>query len=68
MDSSELSFCRTNLLGTKGSMRGISLKPIVYKRVVLNLPWDSDDLAHELTTKGIHKFGANFQSTLRRSA
>ena len=48
--------------------KGKPLKPIPYKELDLNLPWDSFDLAHELTTKGIQKFVADYQSTLRRSA
>jgi len=48
--------------------KGKPLKPIVYKNLDLNLPWESFDLAHELTTKGIQKFVADYQSTLRRSA
>lgn len=28
-------------------------------------PWESFDIAHELTTKGIHKFVADYQSTLK---
>jgi transaldolase len=48
--------------------KGKGLKPIPYKDLDLNLPWDSFDLAHELTTKGIQKFVADYQSTLRRSA
>jgi hypothetical protein len=47
---------------------GKPLKPIPYKELDLNLPWDSFDLAHELTTKGIQKVVADYQSTLRRSA
>jgi transaldolase len=47
---------------------GKPLKPIAYKELDLDLPWDSFDLAHELTTKGIQKFVADYQSTLRRSA
>ncbi len=42
--------------------------PIPYKELDLNLPWDSFGLAHELTTKGIQKFVADYRSTLRRSA
>lgn len=45
-----------------------ALKPIPYKDLDLDFPWESFDLAHELTTKGIHKFVADYQSTLRRSA
>ena len=48
--------------------KGKPLKPIAYKDLDLNLPWESFDLAHELTTKGIQKFVADYQSTLRRSA
>ena len=48
--------------------KGKSLKPIPYKDLDLNLPWESFDLAHELTTKGIQKFVADYQSTLKRSA
>jgi len=48
--------------------KGKLLKPIPYKGLDLKLPWDSFDLAHEPTTKGIQKFVADYQSTLRRSA
>jgi transaldolase len=48
--------------------KGKTLKPIPYKDLDLNLPWENFDLAHELTTKGIQKFVADYQSTLRRSA
>jgi len=47
---------------------GILLKPIPYKELDLNLPWQSFNIAHELTTKGIQKFVADYQSTLGRSA
>jgi len=47
---------------------GKLLKAIPYKELDLNLPWQSFDLAHELTTKGIQKFVADYQSTLSRSA
>ena len=47
---------------------GQLLKSIPYKELDLNLPWESFDIAHELTTKGIQKFVADYQSTLRRSA
>jgi len=47
---------------------GKLLKTIPYKELDLNLPWESFDIAHELTTKGIQKFVADYQSTLRRSA
>jgi transaldolase len=48
--------------------KGNSLKVIPYKKLDLNLPWGSLDIAHALTTKGIQKFVADYQSTLRRSA
>ena len=47
---------------------GKLLKAIPYKELDLNLPWQSFDIAHELTNKGIQKFVADYQSTLRRSA
>lgn len=55
------------------SYRGVDasggpLKAIPYKELDLNLPWQSFDIAHELTNKGIQKFVADYQSTLRRSA
>jgi transaldolase len=47
---------------------GKLLKAIPYKELDLNLSWESFDIAHELTTKGIQKFVSDYQSTLRRSA
>jgi transaldolase len=47
---------------------GQPLKPIPYKELDLNLPWQSFDVANELTTKGIQKFVADYRSTLKRSA
>jgi transaldolase len=47
---------------------GKPLKQIPYKALDLNLPWQSFDIAHELTTKGIQKFVADYRSTLKRSA
>jgi transaldolase len=47
---------------------GKPLKAIPYKELDLNLPWQRFDTAHELTTKGIQKFVADYQSTLRRPA
>jgi transaldolase len=47
---------------------GKPLKAIPYKRLDLDLPWQSFDIAHELTNKGIQKFVADYQSILRRSA
>ena len=47
---------------------GKLLKAIPYKGLDLNLSWQNFDIAHELTTKGIQKFVADYRSTLRRSA
>jgi transaldolase len=48
--------------------RGQALKPIEYKNLDLNASWESFDLRHELTTKGIQKFVSDYESTLRKSA
>jgi transaldolase len=48
--------------------KGGTLKPISYKKLDLDLPWQSFDIPHELTTKGIQKFVADYRSTLKRSA
>ncbi len=47
---------------------GKLLKAIPYKGLDLNLSWESFDIGHDLTTKGIQKFVADYRSTLRRSA
>jgi transaldolase len=47
---------------------GKPLRPIHYKELDLSLPWESFELTHELTTKGIQKFVADYESTLRRPA
>ena len=47
---------------------GNFLKVIPYEKLDLNLPWESFDITHELTTKGIQKFVADYQNTLRQSA
>ena len=47
---------------------GQPLKPIPYRELDLNLPWQSFNIAHDLTTKGIQKFVADYRSTLKRSA
>src|SRR5262250_1130627 len=51
-----------------GGADGQLLKPIPYKELDLELPWQSFDITHELTTKGIQKFVADYRSTLKRSA
>jgi len=47
---------------------GNQLRPIPYKSVDLNLPWESFDIHHELTTKGIQQFVSDYKSTLKQSA
>ncbi len=47
---------------------GKLLRAITYKELDLNLPWQSFDVAHELTKVGIQKFVADYRSTLKRSA
>jgi transaldolase len=47
---------------------GKPLREIPYKQLDLALPWHSFDITHELTTKGILRFVADYQSTLKRSA
>jgi transaldolase len=48
--------------------KGQRLKPIEYKELVLGVSWESFDLQHELTTKGIQRFVADYESTLRKTA
>lgn len=47
---------------------GHPLKSLPYKSLNLNKPWESFDIAHELTTKGIRKFVEDYQSTLKKTA
>jgi transaldolase len=47
--------------------KGQRLTAIEYKELDLNAPWESFDLRHELTTKGIKKFVADYESTLRKT-
>jgi transaldolase len=47
---------------------GKPLEAIPYKALDLRSPWQSFDIAHDLTTAGIQKFVADYRSTLRRSA
>ena len=44
---------------------GRPLKAIPYKALDLKSPWQSFDIAHELTTAGIQKFVADYRSTLK---
>ena len=47
---------------------GKPLKAIPYKPLDLDLPWQKFDIAHELTNKGIQKFVADYQGTLKSQA
>ena len=44
------------------------LKPLAYKSLDLNRAWQSFDIRHDLTTKGIQQFVADYKSTLKQSA
>jgi len=48
--------------------QGQPLKPIEYKELNLNASWESFDFYHELTTNGIRKFVADYESTLLKTA
>jgi len=50
------------------SASGKPLKPIPCKELDLSLSWQSFDIAHELTIKGIQKYVADYRSTLKGSA
>ena len=45
-----------------------SAKPIPYEQLDLEQPWETFDIQHELTRKGIEKFVADYRATLSRSA
>lgn len=47
---------------------GNRLRPIPYQSLDLNQPWEAFDIRHELTTKGIQQFVADYKSTLKQSA
>ena len=47
---------------------GNRLRPIPYKPLDLSQPWETFDIRHELTTKGIQQFVADYKSTLKQSA
>jgi transaldolase len=47
---------------------GKPLRPIPYKELDLNAPWDSFDIRHDLTTKGIENFVKDYKSTLASAA
>jgi transaldolase len=51
-----------------GPKSGNRLTPIPYKSLDLNRPWESFDIRHELTTKGIQQFVADYKGSLKQSA
>jgi len=48
--------------------KGNRLKPILYQELDLNMPWERFNIEHELTTQGIRKFVADYESTIRHTA
>ena len=44
------------------------LRSIAFKSIELNQVWESFDIRHDLTTKGIQQFVADYKSTLKQSA
>ena len=42
-------------------------RPILYQELVLDQPWQSFDIQHELTRKGIEKFTADYRATLSQT-
>jgi transaldolase len=44
---------------------GKPLGPIVYKSIDLTQSWESFDIRHDLTTKGIQQFVADYKSTVK---
>ena len=48
--------------------KGRPLKSIPFKDLDLSAPWESFDLKHDLTNKGIEKFVADYRSTLAPAA
>jgi transaldolase len=47
---------------------GNELRAIPYQSLDLNRPWEGFDIRHELTTKGIQQFVADYKSTVKQSA
>ncbi len=47
---------------------GKALRPIPYKQLDWNAPWESFDLKHEVTDKGIKRFVDDYKSTLKSAA
>jgi transaldolase len=48
--------------------KGKALRPIPYRKIDLNATWESFDLKHELTDKGIQRFVDDYKSTLQSAA
>ena len=48
--------------------KGTRLTAIPYKEIDLKSGWESYDIRHELTTKGIQQFVADYKGTLKQSA
>ena len=48
--------------------KGKALRPIPYQELDLNASWESFDLKHELTDKGIQRFVNDYKSTLQSAA
>ena len=44
------------------------LRPIPYRRIDLSAPWQSFDVGHELTAKGMARFSADWNALIRRAA
>ena len=44
---------------------GRPLRPLPYKSLRLDQPWEKFDIAHEFTTKGIQRFAEDYQNTLK---
>src|SRR5262249_297826 len=42
-------------------------KPILYQELTLDQPWQSFDIQHELTRKGLAKFAADYRATLSQT-
>jgi transaldolase len=42
-------------------------KPILYQELTLDQPWQSFDIQHELTRKGLAKFAADYRATLSQA-
>jgi transaldolase len=48
--------------------KGKTLRPIRYQEIDLNAPWESFELKHELTDKGVKRFVDDYKSTLKSAA